>query len=308
MLKCKPFLVALFLLPSMAMAMDIPGADNTGPTSDISELTPYTGRTTINADGTVIENFTFNGILRINANNVTIRNCVMSGEGTYGIHIYDGTTGTVIEDCIIENMKSAGILGSNFTASRLEIRNSGADAIKASNNYTIEDSWFHSLGYLESAHADGIQMRQGSNAVIRGNHFDMPYNVEGYRNSQCMIIQTGDGPIDNVLIEGNWLNGGNYCVQIRDVKKAGFGAPTNVTLINNQFGTDYQFGPIISDTDDMVEYGNVYDVSKLSNIIVTPAPGEIPVEEPVVVEETFNATFTCTVTGPVSAPSIDCGF
>jgi len=253
------------LLPLVSFtAFAIPGPDNTGPTGDVSTFEPYTGRTTINVDGTVLENFTFEGILRINANNVTIRNCVMSGAGTYGIQIYDGTTGTVIEDCIIENMLSAGILGSNFTASRLEIRNSGADAIKAFHNFTIEDSWFHSLGYLDGAHADGIQMVQGTNGVIHGNHFDMPYNVEGYRNSQCIILGTNDGPIENILIEGNWLNGGNYCVVAND-KDNGFGKPTNIIMINNKFGEDYQFGPQSIDADRLIEYGNSYDVFPLTD-------------------------------------------
>ena len=320
--RCFMFAAALLLSVGSTEGFAVPNETNTGPVTDVAEFTPYTGRTTIVEDGTVLENFTFEGILRINANNVTIRNCVMSGVGTYAIHIYDGTTGTVIEDCILENMQSAAILGSNFIASRLEIRNSGSDAIKAFHNFTIEDSWFHHLGFLEGAHADGVQMVQGSNGVIRGNHFDMAYDEEGYRNSQCIILGTNDGVIDNILIEGNWLNGGNYCLVVKD-KGNGWGDPTNITIINNQFGPDYQFGPQSVHVESLIEYGNDYEVSPFTGIMITPTPEESPspspVVEPVVVEvivveepepetinKSFSITVSCTATGLASDPVIAC--
>ena len=138
-------------------------------------------------------------------------------------------------------MTSAAIYGSNFTARRLNIRNSGADGIKPISNFVIENNWIHQLGYISTSHADGIQMVNGGNGIIRNNNFDM-IPGGGYKNSNALMIQTNVGAINNLLIEGNWFNGGtNYLIQIND-KGTGFGYPTNVRVINNWWGRDYVYG------------------------------------------------------------------
>src|SRR5690606_36602889 len=98
----------------------------------------------------------------------------------------DGSSNTTIRDGIIQGMKSAAIIGSNFRASRLEIARSGADGVKPFNNWILEDSWIHSLGYIEDAHADGIQMVEGVGGIVRGNYFDMISEENNFRNSRCI--------------------------------------------------------------------------------------------------------------------------
>jgi hypothetical protein len=231
---------------------DRPNADSTGPTSgDLKAM----GGTTITVDGTVLEKFAATGQITIKANNVTLRNFTVQSSSSYGIRVESGK-GAVIEDGEIFGMSSAGIYGGDFTARRLHIHDSGADAIKPTRNALIEDSYLEKLGYLEDAHADGVQMVSGSNVTMRGNNFYMPHDAQGYRNSQCIIIQTNNGPVDNILIEKNWLNGGGYCVQIRE--KDDNGVPTNVRIMNNRFGDDYQYGPWVLDGDVLV-CGNVDD-------------------------------------------------
>lgn len=246
---------------SISLATSIltkPGPDNTGPTTPEDDLKPYTGPNKITTEGTLIEGVIINNQITIAANNVVIRNFTLDSQSFYGIKITEGT-GIIIEDGIIQGMKSSGILGSNFTARRLEIRNSGSDAIKPYDNFLVESNWFHSLGYIPKAHADGLQMVIGKNGIIRGNNFDMPHNTPGFKNSQCIIISTNVGHVDNILIEKNWINGGGISVQVRD-KGVGFGDPTNIKILNNRFGRDYQFGILRLD-GNITKSGNVWDTT-----------------------------------------------
>ena len=92
------------------------------------------------------------------------------------------------------------------------------------------------------AHADGVQMRGGKHCVFKGNNFDMPspgtpgFYGGDYKSNSPFMLDAATGPTDNILIEGNWLNGGNYTVY--SVDTGGTGCPTNVRVINNQFGRD----------------------------------------------------------------------
>lgn len=217
-----------------------PGPNNTGPTGTLQASSGIT----ITQDGAVYDGYDFSGTVTIEANNVTLRNFKITTTGIYGVNIKSGYTGTLLEDGEISGMDSSGVLGSNFTARRLYIFNSGADGFKPGSNVLIEGCWIRQMGYKASSHADGVQMRQGSGLVIRHNYFDMGFQQQpGYNNSICMIIQTGDGPVDNVLIENNWISGaGSYAINIGD-KGAGYGPPTNVRINNNKFYMDsYQYG------------------------------------------------------------------
>ncbi|MBX2849586.1 MAG: right-handed parallel beta-helix repeat-containing protein [Acidiferrobacterales bacterium] len=232
-----PAFIAAIQPSSSGASPIIPGPNNTGITLPLTASDSIT----VSIDATLIENLDIKGCVNVRANNVVIRNVRINCSSFYGINISSGYTGTLIEDVEIFGMLSAGILGSDFIVRRANIHDSGSDAVKPYRNAVIESSWFHRLGTIVGSHSDGVQMVSGGNVTIRGNNIDMPYDLAGFTNSQCMIIQTNNGPIDDVLIEGNWLNGGGYCVQINDQAK-GYGAPTNVRIIDNKFGRDCQFG------------------------------------------------------------------
>jgi len=234
-----------------------PGPTNTGPTNS-SELAP-SGSITITQDGAVVENVAVNGIVRIQANNVTIRNFRINGGGaSYGIQATYGYSGGIIEDGEVYNVNSAGIYGGGFTARRLNVHESGGDAVKPTSNVVFETSWLHNLGTNDGAHADGFQSVGGSNYTFRGNNCDMPVtDPPPYKSNACFIIQTNNSPIDNVLIENNWLNGGNFTVYVTD-KGNGHGAPTNARILNNRFGRDYRYGLLRTDGNPVIS-GNVWD-------------------------------------------------
>jgi hypothetical protein len=134
-----------------------PGLNNTGPYNE--SLLEASGSITVREEGAVIENVDITERIKIEANNVTIRNFKINAVGTsYGIIANLGYTGLQVEDGEIFNMNSAAILGTGFTVLRLNIHDSGGDGIKAQGGTEptfVAYSWIHHLGKLPSAHADG---------------------------------------------------------------------------------------------------------------------------------------------------------
>jgi hypothetical protein len=241
------------LVSSAAVYAAPPSEATTGPTTAESSLRRISG-TTITQDGTVLEGVYISGNVTVNADNVTIRNFKIETGSSYGVQA--NGKNLLLEDGEITGMASAGVYGSGFTARRLFVHNSGNDAFKPVRDVVIEDSYIRELGYAADSHADGVQMVNGGNVVIRRNNFVM-HDQPGFSNSQVIIVQTNNGPVDNVTVEGNWINGGGFSLQFRD-KDQGYGAPTNIAIRNNRFGDDYQFGPWSLDGNPVV-CGNVWD-------------------------------------------------
>ncbi len=249
-------LAALVLCFMTLPAPAQPGPSTTGPLSPDDELR-HLSSITITEDGTVLEGVWVTGIIDVRADNVTIRDFKVEATSYYGIRAIYGASGLTIEDGEIFGMSSAAIYGGNFEVRRVDIHDSGSDGIKPTGNALIENNWFRRLGSKPDSHADGIQMVGGSDVVIRENYFDMRSGLSEFNNSICIIIQTNNGPVDNILIKGNRINGGGYSVQVRD-KGTGYGPPTNVRIYDNRFGRDAQFGPWVTDGHVSKE-GNVWD-------------------------------------------------
>ncbi len=241
-----------------------PGAHNTGP-SNPGALQPVGGMT-ITQDGAVIENVHIFGAVNIEANNVTLRNFIIDAGGQpYGIRANSGKHGIVIEDGELINVASAHIYGGGFEARRLNLHESGGDGFKTTNDVLVEACWVHHIGTAPGAHADCNQTRSGSNFVFRGNFFDIPIDIGApYKQNACWIMQTGDGPIDNVLVEDNWINGGNFSVYFENKlpspgsTRPNYGDPTNCRMINNRFGRDNRYG-VLRLTGYVYMAGNRWD-------------------------------------------------
>ncbi len=243
---------------------DRPGAHNTGP-SDPSILQPVGGMT-ITQDGAVIENVHVYGSVNIEANNVTLRNFIIDAGGQpYGVRATADKHGIVIEDGELINVASAHVYGGGYEARRLNMHESGGDGFKTTHDVVIEACWVHHLGTAPGAHSDCNQTRRGSNFIFRGNFFDLPIDIGApYKQNACWIIQTGEGPIDNVLIEDNWINGGNFSVYFENKlpppgsNRPDYGDPTNCRMNNNRFGRDYRYG-VLRATSYVSMSGNRWD-------------------------------------------------
>lgn len=231
-----------------------PNETNTGPTSDIADLTVMNGNVTISTPGTTLQNFYLNGKIRVTAPNVTIRNFVIHFTGfdqDQAIWCNNGTAtnltiedGEIFSDMVNTARMTIGVYGNNWTARRLHVHHSWADGFRPVNDCTLEDSYVHSLGDVASRqHADAVQMLIGTNFTCTGCNFEIPNEEEpedkppgSFMNSAGFMIQAFNGPVDNVLIQTTRVNGGDYGVQFT-------GGVTNGRLRNCQFGQQYLYGP-----------------------------------------------------------------
>ena len=233
-----------------------PDADSTGITSTDcpgwQSAHVETASQTVTEDGTVIEYEAVQGRLRIQAANVTLRCLTIDADGAlYGIHCDSrdgGCPGLRVENVEVTNCDSACVLPAGaennpVVIRRAHVHNSKGDLVKATSNLVIEASYLHGFNPAPGAHNDALQTSGGSNIELRGNRIDGPFQAQ----TSAYIVKPDFAPIDNVVIESNWLSGGAYTVYLRD--SSSHPAPTNVRIVNNVWIRDsWQFGPLSSDT------------------------------------------------------------
>lgn len=231
-----------------------PDATTTGVPSGTT-LTP-SGSITVTTPGLVVDAKDVSGTINIKANNVTVKRTRVVGPGLYSVRIYSGFTGTVVEDSeLVGNADgcSANIASANYTARRINASGC-ADGLKVGNNVNILDSYIHDQRRFTGSHNDAVQSTGASNVTITGNRIDGPYRL----GTSAVLFQTNTGPVDNVLIDSNYLSGGSYTVYMKD-KNNGYGPPTNARITNNTFERDSYLYGVWTVSGNPVRTGNVYD-------------------------------------------------
>jgi hypothetical protein len=186
----------------------------------------YTGPIPITVPGTVVENVIVNETLRIEADNVTVRNCIIdqaaSGIGQYSINVERG------DNVLIEYNKLINIQGGKHirissdcdagvgncpgagNATNVTVRRNesigGLDFmwINETNGLLVEDNYVHAFNPSSGGHVDGFQTSAGlvgvgSTITIRGNYFNHEYVGDGY-NSIYFI-----GGYYTVIFESNYM-------------------------------------------------------------------------------------------------------
>jgi hypothetical protein len=210
----------------------------------------------VTTDGAVIENLDVTGIVRIKADDVTLRNVrVSTSTPSYAIRTFSGYTGTTLENVEValsrEECSNAGIAGGSGTTVRLTRISGCGDGVKVASDSTYERNHI-AMAKPSGAekHLDGMQNSGASNVIIRENYIDVPASVGG---NSAIFTHDYFNPIENVLIEGNYLNGGNYTVFVEGEERT-----TGVEVSDNRFGRDFRYGPVRFSAavgDD----GNVWD-------------------------------------------------
>lgn len=240
--------------PTTPPATGKPGASNTGVPAGTT-LTPYTGGfSTANA---VVDGKTIRGPIRVTAKNVTIRNSkIVGGSSGTCVQTADGSGSVILEDVEIVGCENA-IGFNNWTARRVNIHSQAGDGVKLGSNVLLEASWIHDLKPGSGAHADGGQVQNGvTNTVVRGNVIDLGSTPRA--NAALFIAPdlgpTTDGPL---LIERNWLNGGNFTVQIVDGNNGRYHI-RSITFRDNRFGRTFAYGPWRINVP-VANPGNVWD-------------------------------------------------
>jgi hypothetical protein len=224
--------------PVPAPTTSRPGAKNTGVPAGVQ--LKASGALTITKNGTVIDGLHIKGNVKVNADNVTIRNSIIDSTALYPVQIDSANKGLLIEDTEIDGngKASVAILKGNYTLRRLNIHDVKDGPRIEGDNVLIENSWIHTLTRVEGGHHDTIQIRKGRNIVLRGN------TLEAYKattkdpmNAAIQIGSAlGDIPVSGLLVENNYMNGGNYTIN------GGTYWVTQATYRGNTFGRDFRYG------------------------------------------------------------------
>lgn len=204
-----------------------------------TELTP-SGSIEVTQDGAVIEDIEVTGGIQVAANDVTIRRTLVRGIGLYPVQLMGGYRGLVVEDSEIvgPDSDSAAVCCSNYTLRRVDIHDV-PEGPRMNGDVTIVDSYIHHLVPDPEGHQDTLQSTKGSGIVVRGNNLQAFNPDNGYLMNSTYQFGTTQGPLTDVLFEGNLLNGGNYTIN-------GGGGGTEdgaATFRNNYFGRDHRYGP-----------------------------------------------------------------
>jgi hypothetical protein len=207
---------------------------------------------TVTTRGTVIEDLSVKGKITVRASDVTIRRTKVTSSDYYPILLKDGYTNLVIEDVEVAGSGNCAnaISFENYTARRVNLHGC-VDGAKAGNNTVIEDSWIHDLRNAPGDHCDGIQSTGGTKITIRSNTIE-PSTRAGA--TSALMLGDEDGPGNDILVEDNYLNGGNFAIYL--------GAGTNRVFRNNRFGREHVYG-LISSAGPFDEADNVWADSGL---------------------------------------------
>lgn len=223
-----------------------PDATNTGVPAGTT-LTD-SNSVTVNTNGAVIQNLRIiDGQIVVRANNVTIKNVLISGCTYYPIEYDDSKySGLVVQDTEIASNCSATTAGMSFggyTAHRMNIHGT-ADGFKANANVTIQDSYIHDLYVTGSSHNDGVQSTGGTNVTLRHNTISL--------GTQGVCVQFGASD-SGWLVTQNLFNCSGWMLN-------GETGTVNSTFTNNRFTRlNGAYGPASLPGSGITWTGNYYD-------------------------------------------------
>ncbi|MBH5398275.1 right-handed parallel beta-helix repeat-containing protein [Bradyrhizobium sp. CNPSo 4010] len=219
-----------------------PDATNTGVPAGTA-LTPHIGDLVVTTAGAVISGLDITGSVIIKAPNVTVENCKITSTDFAVVNIYDGITGTTIQNCTISGTGAGpqgqnGIGGSGtFLNNNIYGTENGINV--EGSNTVIKGNYIHDLNDSAGAagHYDGIQVDGGFNNVT------ISQNTVFGRDTSCIFICNDFGPMDNIVVDRNLLLGQNdAAATIYVYEKADNPAQiTNVQVTNNVLGKGYWF-------------------------------------------------------------------
>lgn len=228
-----------------------PGAGNSGVPVGTA-LRPYTGSCTITTTGTVLDAVEASCVLVIAAADVTVRRSHFGG-----LLVRDATR-TLVEDTTTD--QGVAISSSSYVTFRRNDFHGPGDGLHITSDGStmceqilLEGNWIHAPVILGADHYDVMQVRGVRNLIARGNNFDAgPFiaNSEDGGTNAAIYFENANGGNDNVLVDGNWLNGGGYMI---------YTSASNARFLNNRIGRDHKWGLLYTPGVPFVESGNVWE-------------------------------------------------
>jgi len=213
-----------------------PNSSNSGVPAG-TNLTAYTGSLTISTPGTVIDSKIINGDLKITADNVTVQNSRITGDGYYTVNSTAGTGVKLLHNEISstsDGQKYIGVLGKYELICGNYVHGYENAMSMYQGGATIQANYIDRFDAgVPSPHYDGIEVYGGSDYKIWGNTIKLTNVSDGWLGDTGAINVSDDsGIINNIQINGNWLGGGSYTLYVDD--KFAYSI-SNAQITNNVF-------------------------------------------------------------------------
>ena len=191
--------------------------------------------------GTVLDSYDIHGLVRVEAKDVVIQNCKITGQylsSSFAL-IYvsgDGYSVTVRDSELYAKYPSPyvrGVIGYNFTLERVNIHDVTDQMAITGNNVVVRDSWLHGTLYYEKdpvynntpSHDDNAQVQKGSNITFVHN------TMEGTHNAAIQVTQDA-GVVSDLRIERNHISDGGCALNLAQKSR---GALKGFTITDNVF-------------------------------------------------------------------------
>jgi hypothetical protein len=216
-------------LTTTSTLVGFPDANSTGVRDGVTLR--QVGNMTVTTPGAIISGLEIHGTLRIEADNVTVRDCKIVNEGGWhGILIPDGNTGAVVEFCDIIGPVN-GISGTGtFRSNDFSSNDNGINVYGPS---LIVDNYIHDMSGGADAHYDGIEINGGGGTTIRHNTI-----INDHDQTSAVMINNDFGAVPGIIIDNNYLAGGGYTIY-SDGRFSSTDLITGVQITNNYLGQGY---------------------------------------------------------------------
>ncbi|ANZ42271.1 hypothetical protein BBK82_46450 [Lentzea guizhouensis] len=232
--------------PTPPVAGGWPGPNNTGWAHTgvkLAALACKGGEYLIDKPGTVVDGKQIPCSVRVTADDVKITRSQVKATGQWGVYLVDKNARLTLQDVEIVGSDACeyGVGFEDVTSVRINVSGC-SDGVKMERNASLIDSWIHDLSKGPGDHNDGVQITGGSNITIRHSKIENPNN-----QTSAILVGGEFGSPSNILIENNFLNGGNYTIYL-DPKG------TNRVIRDNVFTRSHVYGP--ARLDGQVEWVN----------------------------------------------------
>ncbi|MCL4293800.1 MAG: hypothetical protein KJ056_12355 [Acidimicrobiia bacterium] len=262
--------------PTTAPAPQVPAAPSGGSPTAAStgwrptgvSLAPYSGPCLITVAGTVIDGKDLAcSTLEVRADNVRISRSRIRASGDFAILFRSGTGLVVSESEVTSTSPGAAdraiaLWGADATVQDSYVHGTRR-GIELGNGARILGNYVDDFVNNSDAHATAILSSGGTrNVVISGNTLGCGTN---HCSSAISLYPQNfaGGPNDDIVIDGNLLNGGGFCTYLGYTPAEGERPNTNIRVTDNVFGNKYyprcgQYGPVASWTPPPTGTGNVW--------------------------------------------------
>jgi hypothetical protein len=199
----------------------------------------------ITQDNTVIDGLNLNGWIDVEANNVTIKNSVITSNNWWGINYgrsKSDATGLRLLHNKITSTPGKGpdnggydyAVNQNGTGSIESAYNdiSGfKDGTTIATNANIHDNYIHDLSQFSGAHTQGMYVYSGAAPVTIENNTIVNQTGSSYTTA-AIYIAPDSANHNNVTVKNNWLAGGAFTLYGGDTNAK------NIKVSNNFFSTE----------------------------------------------------------------------